>query len=207
MSWTNSSPRKNREPAGFIIPCQAVLVDTPPSGSSWIHELKYDGYRILARCVAGEVRLWSRNGLNWTERLPLIATGIRELGRDVILDGEAVCFSGQGLPDFHALSTRDGQAQSELVAFDLLALDGVDLRERPLLERRDKLAQLTMDAPNGLGFSEAYSGDGLTLFRHVCEKGLEGIISKQLTSRYRSGRSADWRKMKNQTYTRIGKAA
>jgi bifunctional non-homologous end joining protein LigD len=207
MSWTSYSTRKKREPAGFVVPCQAVLVDAPPIGADWVHEIKYDGYRILARSVDGDVRLWSRNGLNWTERLPLIAAGIRELGHDVVLDGEAVCFSGRGLPDFHAFATRDGCSHAALITFDLLALDGVDLRDRPLLERRDQLAELTSNAPDGLGFSEGYVGDGLTLFRHVCETGLEGIVSKKLTSRYRSGRSDDWRKTKSKDYIRVGKAA
>src|SRR5271165_6604379 len=122
--------------------CQPLLVDRPPAGSDWLHEIKHDGYRIIACKEGGRVTLWSRHGTNFTDRLPKVAEAVCSLAADsALIDGEAVTFRSDGHSDFAALRTKAGSARACLVAFDLLNLNGEDLRQRPLEERRDELRQ------------------------------------------------------------------
>jgi bifunctional non-homologous end joining protein LigD len=172
-------------------------------GPEWIHELKHDGYRIIARRDGERVRIWSRNGLNWTGRLPRIVAAIRALPmQSAIFDGEAVCALEGGRSDFHALGTAEGCQRACLFAFDLLAIDGEDMRPKPLIARRKVLESLLIAPPDGIVFSEHLDANGDELFRHACAMGLEGIVSKRRTSPYRSGRSLTWRKVKCAEYQR-----
>ena len=201
MLW-RTSPRRSRRlpPAGFILPCQPLLVDRPPAGSDWLHEIKHDGYRIIACKDGSRVTLWTRYGTNFTDRLPKVAEAVCSLAADsALIDGEAVTFRSDGHSDFAALRTKAGSARACLVAFDLLNLNGADLRQRPLEERRDKLFQL-VHGVDCIVFSEALSAEGALVFAKACELGLEGIVSKRAGSRYRSGNSRQWLKSKNPTF-------
>src|SRR3954470_3387684 len=124
--------RNRCSPPGFIRPCQPTLSTRIPTGPEWTHEIKYDGYRLIARKDGGQVHLWSRTARNWTDGFTAITAAVCELQCDLVLDGEAVTPCPRGFPDFHALSTADGPRRACLLAFDLLFLDGADLRLRPL---------------------------------------------------------------------------
>jgi bifunctional non-homologous end joining protein LigD len=203
MSWRTFPMRSRRTPpAGFILPCQPFLVARPPAGPGWLHEAKQNGYRIVARKQGERVSLWTRYGADFTDRLPRIAEAFRKLpAESALIDGEAVVFRPDGRSDFGALRTKRGGAQASFVAFDLLSLGGEDVRQRPLEERRDKLAQLVAGV-DGVLFSEAIEGEGAVVFAHACKLGLEGIVSKRVGSRYRSGASRNWLKVLNPEFQR-----
>jgi bifunctional non-homologous end joining protein LigD len=184
-------------PAGFIEPCRPTLVAFPPTGLGWLHEMKHDGFRILARKQGERVDVWSRRGVLFNDRFPNIAEAVGALPvRDALIDGEAVTFLPDGHSDFAALRTKEGGEQASFVAFDLLNLEGDDFRERPLEERRDALARLVHGAA-GVRFSEAVSADGALVFAHACTLGLEGIVSKRRGSFYKSAGSRNWLKTVN----------
>ncbi len=203
--WAPRPLARDRQaaPADFIAPCLPVLSEVVPSGPDWIHEIKHDGWRLIARKSGPKVRLWTRQGNEQTHTFRAIAHALSMLPvTSLVLDGEAVAHKIDGLPDFHALWSVDGAANAVLFAFDLLALEGEDLRARPLAERRDLLEEVIYDPLDGLRLSETFDGDGRDLFRHACAFNLEGIVSKRCSSRYRSGRSHDWRKIKCPHYAR-----
>ena len=201
MTWR--APQSRRAlPAGFIQPCQPTLAAAPPAGAGWLHEMKHDGYRLLARKEADRVRLWTRYGTDFTGRLPAIADAVARLTVDnALIDGEAVVFRPDGHSDFAALRTRAGGELAAFVAFDLLSLDGDDLRQRPLEARREALARLVAGV-DAIQFSAAFTTEGATVFAHACKLGLEGIVSKRLGSRYRSGPSRNWLKNLNPNFER-----
>ena len=203
MLWRNSPGRSRRTPpAGFILPCQPRLVDKPPTGAGWLHEVKHDGYRILARKDGSRVILWSRYGTNFTERLPKIAEAMCSLAAEsALIDGEVVAVRSDGHSDFAALRTKAGSARACLVAFDLLNLNGEDFRKRPIEERRAALSPLVAGV-GGILFSDALVAEGALVFAKACELGLEGIVSKRAGSRYSSGNSRQWLKSKNPAFVR-----
>jgi bifunctional non-homologous end joining protein LigD len=172
-----------------------LLTTTPRSGPEWIHEVKHDGYRLLARKDAGQVTLWSRYATDYTGRFPRIAAAVLSLLVDhVMIDGEAVVFRPDGHSDFGALRTNRGAAEASLVAYDLLQFQGEDWRRMPLEVRRAQLGSLVAGV-DGLTFSEAIEGDGPLVFDHACRLGLEGIVSKRLGGLYASGRCRNWLKV------------
>ena len=183
----------------FIQPCLPSRADRPPSGPGWIHEIKHDGFRMMVRRDPAGVRLLTRNGHNWSERYPQIFDAASALKvRSFLLDGEAVACGEDGLPAFDRLRYRRADASVFLFAFDLLELDGVDLRRDPIETRKATLASVLRKAGPGVQLNEHLQHeDGDLVFRHACKMGLEGIVSKRLGSPYRSGRSPDWLKMKN----------
>jgi bifunctional non-homologous end joining protein LigD len=185
--------------SGFIEPCLPSPAERPPSGPGWVHEIKHDGFRMMVRRDGDGVRLLTRRGNDWTQRYPLIAAAVEALRvRSCLIDGEAVAWGDDGLPAFDRLRYRRADASVFLLAFDLLELDGRDLRREPLEVRKATLASVLRKAPEGLQLNEHLEHeDGELVFRHACKMGLEGIVSKRLGSRYRSGRSPDWLKMKN----------
>jgi bifunctional non-homologous end joining protein LigD len=204
MPWHLSVARSRHLPlpAGFIEPCRPTLVAFPPAGLGWLHEMKHDGFRILARKQGERVDVWSRRGALFNDRFPKIAEAVGALPvGNALIDGEAVTFLSDGHSDFAALRTKEGGDRASFVAFDLLSLEGDDLRERPLEERRDALARLVHGAA-GVRFSEAVSADGPLVFAHACKLGLEGIVSKRAGSRYRSGTSRNWLKVLNPEFQR-----
>src|SRR6266702_3842845 len=185
-------------PTGFIAPCLPSKTDKLPSGSQWLHEIKHDGFRIIARKDGDRVRLYSRPGNDLTYRFPLIVEAFARLrSRSCIIDGEAVCCDEDGMPNFDRIRYRRYDASVFLYAFDLIELNGDDLRRDPLQVRKATLASILAKARPGIRFNEHIEGDGPTVFAHACKMGLEGIVSKRKDSAYRSGRSPDWLKMKN----------
>src|SRR5829696_5269428 len=194
---------KRLQPHGFIVPSQATLASKVPAGDGWSHELKHDGFRILAFRDGDTVRLWSRNGWDWSREFVAITEAMRSLPlKRVMLDGEAVAHCLEGLPHFHKL-LGDGQASACLYAFDLLWLEAQDVRSLELIGRRRMLQKVLKKAGPVLRFSEHLDGEhGEAMFRHACAMGLEGIVSKRLTSRYKSGACKSWLKVKNPAYER-----
>jgi bifunctional non-homologous end joining protein LigD len=185
-------------PAGFIAPCLPTKTSTPPSGALWLHEIKHDGFRIIARKNGSQVRLYSRPGNDLTYRFPLIAEALARLrSRSCIIDGEAVACDDAGMSSFDRIRYRRHDATVFLYAFDLIELNGDDLRRDPLDVRKATLSSVVAKAGAGIRYIEHIEGDGPSVFAHACKMGLEGIVSKRKDSAYRSGRSPDWLKMKN----------
>src|SRR6516225_9559714 len=186
-------------PAGFIAPCLPTSAPEPPSGEGWLHEIKHDGFRVIARKSDKDVRLYSRSGNDLTDRFPLIVEALARLGpRSCIIDGEAVIYGEDGIASFDRIRYRHHDAGVFLFAFDLIEVDGDDLRRDPLAVRKATLASLLAHAAPGLRFNEHLDNEnGPLVFAHACKLGLEGIVSKQRSSPYRSGRSLDWIKSKN----------
>jgi len=184
----------------FFKPELARLRDHPPAGDDWLHEVKWDGYRILAVIADGDVQLWSRNGLSWNDRLPEITLSLQSLGlHSARLDGELVAMDKRGRSDFNGLQkTLSGEAQFPLVymLFDLIHLESNDLSRTPLIERKALLQALLAGAPRPLALSTHTVGHGDAAFAMALKEQLEGIISKRADSPYRAGRSDDWLKIK-----------
>jgi bifunctional non-homologous end joining protein LigD len=195
--------RERRSPLGFIQPCLLTPATTVPTGPEWLHELKHDGIRVIIRKAGQRVSIWSRNGRPWTTELVAIAAAVRELAvDDLVLDGEAVAHCVDGMPDFHRL-LGDGKVTACLYAFDLLEIDGEDLRSLPLVDRKERLAGALQRAPEALRYSEHMDGpDGAVMYAHACRLGLEGVVSKRQDRAYRSGRCPHWLKILNAGYER-----
>src|SRR5262245_5325633 len=192
-------PLRRQPRPSFIAPCLPTKTDKLPFGSQWLHEIKHDGFRVIARKDGDRVRLYSRPGNDLTRRFPLIAEALARLrSRSCIIDGEAVACDDDGLPSFDRIRYRRHDDAVFLYAFDLIALNGDDLRRDPLEVRKATLASVLSKAASGLRYNEHIEhDDGPTVFAHACKLGLEGIVSKRKDSPYRSGRSSDWLKMKN----------
>lgn len=194
--------KKSRPPSGPFEPQLAKLGDTPPEGEHWIHELKWDGYRILTTIAGGQVRLWSRNAKEWTEKIPEIRAAIERLGlASAALDGELIAGAGTK-QDFNLLqATLSGERQGALTyaLFDLLHLEGVDVTAAPLLERKSLLQAVLEKAPRHLAFSSHIEGEGSAAYHLAGRRHFEGIISKRADRGYQGGRSDDWRKTKRLT--------
>jgi bifunctional non-homologous end joining protein LigD len=178
--------------------CLPRLALRPPAGAGWIHEIKHDGFRIMARRDGRKVRLISRNGHDLTYRFPLAASAIAALPvRSCLIDGEAIACNDDGLAVFKLIRKyRHGDAVT-LCAFDLIEVDGEDLRRRPIEDRKQALKKLLSDPHPGIAFNRHFDVEGAIVFHHACKLGCEGIVSKRLGSPYRSGRSNDWIKVKN----------
>ena len=181
----------------------ARLHERAPQGEDWLHEVKYDGYRMLAWRRGRELQLLSRNRLDWTEKLPVITDAILGLDcRSCVLDGELVVFDEHGRSRFDLLQKQFNLAQAQTVryaVFDLLALNGDDLRDAPLLERKAALSRLldaNDPATSPLVVSGFLRGNGALAYQRACEAGLEGVISKSVDAPYRGGRGDSWRKLK-----------
>ncbi|ESY49034.1 ATP-dependent DNA ligase [Mesorhizobium sp. LNJC372A00] len=176
------------------------LVDKPPEGDDWLHEIKFDGYRTQVIKDAAGIRLYTKNGFDWTGRYRYLAEEAGAIEAETfILDGEAIMINDAGLSDFHALQAavtrRTPSRDLYLVAFDLLHLNGHDLREMPVEDRREIL-QAMIPAGGRIQFSEALPGTGDAVYHLVDQAGLEGMVSKRNTSIYRSGPTMNWRKIK-----------
>lgn len=173
-----------------------------PAGDDWLHEIKWDGYRLLADLVQGEVRLRSRNGLDWNAMFPEVVAAVRALPvRDARLDGELVVVDAQGRSDFSALQrTIDGTAKAQLryLVFDLPGVAGVDISRAPLRQRKALLKTLLGDGPGLIAFSDHVLGHGPEVFATSARAGLEGIVSKRVDSAYAGGRSEAWVKVKHE---------
>ena len=164
----------------------------------WIHEIKHGGFRIMAELNAGGVKPITRNGFDLARRFPLAAGAIAALpARSCIGDGEAIACDANGLSVFDLLRYRRQDDAVTLCAFDLLELDGVDLRREPIEVRKRILKGLLRCGHPGIAFNRHFDVEGAIVYRHACALGCEGIVSKRLGSAYRPGRSAQWLKIKN----------
>jgi bifunctional non-homologous end joining protein LigD len=185
----------------FVEPCLATLVAAPPEGDGWVHEIKFDGYRMQARIDGGSVQLITRSGLDWTARfgnLPDLLQNLR-CGK-ALIDAELIVEDASGHSSFSALSAALKAEHSErfiLQCFDLLHLDGYDLTPAPLIERKALLSRLLAGhASPQIRYSDHLTGDGARMLREACRLGLEGLVSKRADRSYRSGRHDDWLKSK-----------
>jgi bifunctional non-homologous end joining protein LigD len=184
-----------------LSPQLATLAAAPPRAGAWVYEIKFDGYRILARLEGGRVRLFTRNGHDWTAKMQSLAAEVGKLGiQNAWLDGEAVVMGANGLPSFNALQNAFDHGGTEgiiLYAFDVPFLDGKDLRSVPLGTRRAILqACMAASASDRVRFSDAFGADGVSVLQSACKMGLEGVIAKRLDSRYELRRSETWLKLK-----------
>jgi bifunctional non-homologous end joining protein LigD len=183
---------------GFIEPCLPSRTAHPPLGPGWFHEIKYDGFRLMARRDTRCVRLLTRRGYDWTQRFRLIADAIFGLRcRSCLIDGEAVACDEGGIPVFKLLVRNRMYASAQLYAFDLLELDGQDLRGEPIEVRKKALNDLLRKDRGGLLISQPIDAPADVAFQHICQLGLEGIVSKRLGSKYESGHSTTWLKTIN----------
>ena len=187
---------------GYIEPSLATATDVAPAGAGWLHEIKHDGYRLQAHLENGRVRLFSRQGLDWTDRFPAVALALPALPVGAaVIDGEVVVQTAAGVASFAMLvdALKSGAGDMLFYAFDLLHLDGYDLRGAPLVRRKAALATLVAAIGKGgrVRFSDHIAGDGAAVFRHASRLGLEGIIAKQAAAPYRSGRVKTWLKVKS----------
>ena len=178
--------------------CLPRKAEEPPNGPGWIYEIKHDGFRILALKDGNRVRLITRNGYDFANRYPLIVDGIASLPVETcIIDGEAIVVDQNGLSIFDLLRYRQHDHAATLFAFDLLELDGADLRSSPVEERKQHLAWALRERHHGIALNATYDGDGAVIYEHACTLGCEGIVSKRLGSPYCAGRTDQWLKMKN----------
>jgi bifunctional non-homologous end joining protein LigD len=188
---------RRKSPLGFIEPCLPTAEAKPPSGAGWVHEIKYDGYRLLVRRDGDRVRLFTRHGYDWTKKYPRIVEAARKLrAHSFLIDGEVVWCGADGVSDFDKLHSQAHNDGAFLYGFDLLQLDDEDWRERPLEKRKKQLQRLLIES-HGIRFSEHIEGNGAIVFAHACKLGLEGIVSKRRDLPYRSGRSRYWVKVRN----------
>jgi bifunctional non-homologous end joining protein LigD len=182
-----------------VRPMLATLVDKPFDRAGWIFEIEWDGYRVIAEVDKGHVRLFSRNGLSFTERYHAVATALEKIRHQAVLDGEVVVLDGKGHPSFDALQNyRSHRAAGHLVyeVFDILYLDGHDLRGLPLIRRKETLRQILPVVP-GLAFCDHIEDCCLAFFDAAKKAGLEGMIAKDVASMYLAGRRSDrWLKVK-----------
>ncbi len=219
-SWTRMSSPRKQGPSGAISkakpssrsrendkktipafrePQKATLVDHIPTGAGWLFEMKYDGYRCLIAIANGRAKIFTRSGLDWTDKFPEIAAAAERLDvRSALLDGEIVALDGQGRTNFSALQAAISAGGTGLTcfAFDLLALDGEDIAKLPTIERKQKLAALLEGVEPPILYAEHIAGAGEKLFDAMCAAGQEGVIAKRADAPYRSGRTKSWLKIK-----------
>ena len=202
MARSSDATRRKQRAPDALRPQLATLVDAAPEGEGWLHEIKYDGYRLLAAVGDGRVRLITRNGKDWTDRYPAVAAALSDLPADsCILDGEVVVVAPDGTTSFQALQNvmrhRPEAGTLQYYVFDVLELDGEAVSARPLDERK-ALLEVLLGGLDGdvVRYSDHVEGQGPAFFAQACEMGLEGIISKRRTAPYQSGRGRDWVKVK-----------
>jgi bifunctional non-homologous end joining protein LigD len=187
---------------GFVEPALATLRTKPSTGGEYIHEIKFDGYRVQAHLRGGLPGLYTRSGLNWTKRFPTIAVAVGSIpATDLVLDGEVISADERGAANFSALQDDLSKSRYDRMAyyaFDLLYLDGFDLRAAPLVERKRVLDGLLKEAGDigPLFLSSHFEDDAAMIFDKSCEMGLEGIVSKLRSAPYKSGRTENWIKTK-----------
>lgn len=204
LSYCIMSPRSKASMPASIAPQLCTALTKPPSGEDWQCEIKWDGYRLIARLAGVKVRLITRNGHDWSHRFPKLSGELAALpAKSAFIDGELCALNAKGVSDFGALQAAIGAGRdADLVfyVFDLMFFDGQDLRLLPLTARRERLEHLVGSAKRRawphVALSETMDADPVTFYRHACKHHLEGIICKQAKAPYRSGRNRDWVKVK-----------
>jgi bifunctional non-homologous end joining protein LigD len=179
-----------RRPLSFIR-ASLIVAKQPPIGPGWAHELKHDGYRLQIHIRDGRVKLYTINGANWSKRYPLIVRDAARIEGSAIIDAEVVWLDSDGMAVFDTLHSR-----ASACAFDLMMLNGEDLRRKPYVERKAALRELLRHG-RGIQYVEHAEGHGDKMFAAACNLGLEGIVSKKLNAPYKSGPSKAWLKIKN----------
>ncbi|HWX27227.1 MAG TPA: hypothetical protein VNZ53_07285 [Steroidobacteraceae bacterium] len=183
-----------------VAPQLTQLVDAAPDGDQWLHELKYDGYRMMARFDRGSVKLLTRTGLDWTHKYPAIAKAVAALdARAAYLDGELCGVGTDGITSFNIVQLASDSSNAAALVFflfDLLHLDGEELRERPLIERKQRLSALLANAAPSLHYSDHVVGQGPAFYDKACAMHVEGIVSKRIDAPYTPGNRGLWRKVK-----------
>ena len=198
MLWRPRNPRgRGYKPAAFISPCRPTLALKPPSGPGWAYEVKHDGYRMQIHVRDGRVRLYTMNAANWTDRYPLVFEAASRLKVSAILDAEIVCADNDGRAVFDTLHSRCFDHHAIACAFDLLMLDGEDMRGQPFKSRKAALKKLLRRTGDAIQYVEHLSGDGEDIYAAACAVELEGIVCKRIDAPYRSGRAKSWLKVKN----------
>lgn len=192
--------KKSSLPA-FVEPALATLTSKPPEGDRWIHEIKFDGYRLQVRIEAGRVKLFTRSGLDWTRKFGKeIVAAFQDLPvGTALIDGELVVETSAGASDFSALQADLSNGRTDrfiFYVFDLLYLDGYDVRTLPLIERKSMLEKLVGEATGPIRYSSHFNENGALVLSHACRLGLEGVVSKLRDGPYRSGRGKSWIKSK-----------
>lgn len=183
----------------FVAPQLATLVSRPPEGSEWLHEIKYDGYRAIAALAGGRGRIFTRSGQDWTAKFESVAEALRRLDvGSALLDGEIVALDEHGRSSFGRLQRglKEGKIALTYYVFDLLELDGRDLRHEPLRRRKEMLRKLLDGAADAIRYSQDVAGHGGEVLAEACRMGLEGIVSKQADKPYVSHRAKSWLKTK-----------
>lgn len=196
---TSKAAAQGAKPPPFRPVQLATLVDSVPAGNGWLHEMKYDGYRLLIAVGGGEARAYTRSGLDWSVKFaPLLEAAARLKVRTALIDGEAVVLDADGRSNFQSLQNalKSSPDAIDYYAFDLLELDGADLSQLPLVERKAKLAKILPKAGKRIRFSEHIAGSGEKLLASFCSAGLEGVISKKTDARYVGSRAGSWLKTK-----------
>ncbi|WP_260597723.1 DNA ligase D [Sphingomonas endolithica] len=194
----NSGVRRSTSKAPvFREPQLCTLVDAVPSGSQWLHEVKYDGYRALISIAKGKAKVFTRSGLDWTDKFQAIADAAAKLPvKSALIDGEVVAFK-DGKPDFSTLKNAiSAGGDMTLFAFDLLEVDGEDTTGLPNIQRKERLRPLIDGADARLQYSEHITGSGEQLFATMCQEGYEGVVSKLASAPYRGDRTKNWLKIK-----------
>ncbi|MGY3234085.1 bifunctional non-homologous end joining protein LigD [Bradyrhizobium sp. USDA 4448] len=183
----------------FCLPTKGLAV---PDGPDWLHEVKYDGYRLRLERDGDRLRLITRGGYNWASRYPWIVEAARRVRqKQFVLDGEAVVLGVDGISDFNALHSRKHDHEVQFCAFDIVAEGGDDLRMLPLTIRKTNLERLLARRPEGVFINPFERGElGPDLFRAACSMGLEGLVSKRRDRPYQAGRSKYWVKVKNRSH-------
>jgi bifunctional non-homologous end joining protein LigD len=178
-------------------PCLPRPAKTPPNGSYWIHEVKHD-FRILAQKDGGRVRLMTRHGYDCADQYPLAVAAVSALpARSCVIDNEIIVCNDDELPVYDLLRARTHDHLALLCAFDLIELDGADLRSTAIEDRKQRLAWLLRSAHDGIAMNRHYDGDGAMVYKEACAYGCEGILSKRRGSPYSAGRSSHWLRVKN----------
>jgi bifunctional non-homologous end joining protein LigD len=182
----------------FQSPELATLVDHVPAGANWLHEIKYDGYRVLLAVGGGKAKAYTRNGLDWSDRFAPIVAAASSLPGSALIDGEVVALDADGKPSFQALqaSLKEGTGTYAFFAFDLLNLDGEDVTRLTTLQRKERLKAYLADQPPPIQYSDHVVGNGEKLFDSLCKQGLEGVVSKRADAPYRGKRTQNWLKTK-----------
>jgi bifunctional non-homologous end joining protein LigD len=182
--------------------CLPTLGKAVPAGPEWFHEIKYDGYRLRVERDGDRIRLVTKGGYDWTARFPwIVEAARRNRTKRFVIDGEAVVLRLHGIADFNALHSGKSNEEVQLCAFDVLAMDGDDLRQLPLSMRKANLERLLRGRPDGIFVNPFETGAiGPDLFLAACNMGLEGLVSKRSDRPYRGGRSPHWIKMKNRKH-------
>jgi len=191
--------KASKAPPAFLDPQLATLVDEVPTGNSWIHEIKYDGYRLLLAVGEGVATAWTRNGKDWSDKFKVLVKAAARLPAGCLIDGEAVAIDDEGKPSFQLLqATLKDQKGANLVfyAFDLLIDRGEDIRKLPNIERKERLAALLKGVSPPILYGDHIIGRGEEMFDAVCKQGGEGIVSKKASATYQGTRTRNWLKVK-----------